>query len=81
MTDYLSEAARITKPGGEIVINGASNNPYAKLPSQAELDRLGLEVKYQGALLPEFQGNDYRGTRGGSLPMDRMQTIILIKKR
>lgn len=47
--DYLLEAARITKKGGEIVINGTSNNKYLReIPNEAELARMGLRLKYKG---------------------------------
>lgn len=49
--DYFPEAARITKKGGEIVINGTSNNKYLRgIPNEAELARMGLRLKYNGPL-------------------------------
>lgn len=49
--DYLLEAARITKKGGEIVINGTSNNKYLRgIPNEAEPARIGLRLKYNGPL-------------------------------
>ena len=51
LMDYLLEAARITKKGGEIVINGTSNNKYLReIPNEAELARMGLRLKYNGSL-------------------------------
>ncbi|HFC3037329.1 TPA: hypothetical protein ACFIR0_001967 [Neisseria gonorrhoeae] len=49
--DYFPEAARITKKGGEIVINGTSNNKYLRrIPNETELARMGLRLKYNGSL-------------------------------
>jgi filamentous hemagglutinin len=45
MTDYLPEAARVTQPGGEIVINGnAANKYFSNIPTHQELDGLGLTI-------------------------------------
>nr|WP_240928450.1 methyltransferase domain-containing protein [Pseudomonas fulva] len=44
MMDFLPEATRVVEPGGKIYINANSANRYGKLPSQAELDSLGLRV-------------------------------------
>lgn len=49
--DYLLEAVRITKKGGEIVINGTSNNKYLRgILNEAELARMGLRLKYNSPL-------------------------------
>jgi hypothetical protein len=79
MMDFLPEAARITEPGGSIVINGNSANPYTAIPSQAQLDALGLKIQYQGPLLPEYQGMNFLRTDGSKLDLPT-QTIIFIKK-
>ncbi|HMY39637.1 MAG TPA: hypothetical protein PK011_09945, partial [Marinagarivorans sp.] len=81
MMDYLPEATRITQPGGEIVINGTAANKYlTNLPTQAQLDVLGLEVKYQGTLLPEYQGQTYLRADGSKLT-EPMQSIVFRKKK
>lgn len=51
LMDYLLEAVRITKKGGEIVINGTSNNKYLRgILNEAELARMGLRLKYNSPL-------------------------------
>ena len=53
--DYLPEAARITKKGGEIVINGTATNKYLRgIPNETELARMGLRLKYNGPLKEDF---------------------------
>ena len=81
MMDYLPEAARITQPGGKIVINGNGANPYfTSIPTTAQLDALGLKVQYQGALLPEYQGLTFLRTDGSPIANNTMKTIVFIKK-
>ncbi len=65
MMDFLPEAARITEAGGGIVINGNGANPYfSRIPSSEQLDSLGLNVEYQGRLLPEYQGLNFSRSDG-----------------
>jgi len=81
MMDFLPEAARITQSGGEIVINGNGANPYFyKVPSQDQLDSLGLAIKYQGNLLPEYSGLNFSRTDGSAIPNDTMRSIVFVKK-
>ena len=81
MMDYLPEASRITRPGGEIVINGTAANKYLTiLPTQSQLDALGLEIKYKGSLLPEYQSQTYQRADGSKLT-EPMETIVFIKKK
>jgi filamentous hemagglutinin len=81
MTDYLPEAARITQPGGRVVINGNESNPYFNsVPTTAQLDALGLKIQYQGNLLPEYQGLRFARTDGSAIPNDTMRTVVFIKK-
>ncbi|WP_304489169.1 MULTISPECIES: VENN motif pre-toxin domain-containing protein [Chromobacterium] len=80
MMDYLPEAARITQPGGEIIINGTPANKYlTNMPTQVQLDVLGLSVKYQGPLLPQFQGMTFLRTDGSVLTAP-MKSVVLVKK-
>ncbi|GHU26433.1 hypothetical protein FACS189488_14590 [Betaproteobacteria bacterium] len=80
MMDFLPEAARITESGGVIVVNANNANPYFRsIPSQAQLDALGLRIEYQGSLLPQYQNMNFLRTDGSPLP-GPMQTIIFIKK-
>ncbi|WP_423380296.1 hemagglutinin repeat-containing protein [Burkholderia sp. LMG 32019] len=81
MMDFLPEATRITQSGGEIVINGNGANPYfVKVPSQAQLDSLGLTIKYQGNLLPEYSGLTFSRMDGSTIPNDTMRSIVFVKK-
>jgi hypothetical protein len=81
MMDYLPEASRITKIGGEIVINGNGPNKYfSNMPTAAELDAMGLTIKYQGPLLPEYRGMSFTTTQGKPIDIDTMQSIVFVKK-
>jgi filamentous hemagglutinin len=81
MMNYLPEAARITEPGGQIVINGNGANPYFKnLPTTAQLSQLELEIQYQGPLLPEYQGLSFARTDRSPIPNNTMRSIVLVKK-
>jgi filamentous hemagglutinin len=78
--DYLPEASRITQPGGEIIINGTAANRYlTNMPTQAQLDALGLTVQYQGPLLSQFQGMTFLRTDGSVLTAP-MQSVVFVKK-
>ncbi|MDR0244135.1 MAG: hemagglutinin repeat-containing protein [Burkholderia sp.] len=82
MMDFLPEAARITTAGGSVVINGNGANPYfSKIPSAEQLDALGLTVKYQGKLLPEYQGLNFSRSDGSPIQNDTMRTIVFVKKQ
>jgi len=42
---WLSEAARVLKPGGRMIVTGnLAGNKFAKLPSEEELKKLGLKL-------------------------------------
>ncbi|HGG7679801.1 TPA: hypothetical protein ACJJFN_001219 [Neisseria meningitidis] len=78
--DYLLEAARITKEGGEIVINGTSNNKYLRgIPNEAELARMGLRLKYNGLLKEEFKQLKFHLRNGGDLRSSNYKTIVFEK--
>ena len=78
--DYLPEAARITKKGGEIVINGTSNNKYLRgIPNEAELARMGLRLKYNGPLKEEFKLLKFHLSNGGDLRSRNYKTIVFEK--
>jgi filamentous hemagglutinin len=82
MNSYLPEAARVTQPGGEIIISGNSRNPFfTNMPTAAELDALGLEIKYQGPLLPSLTSQTFTTTSGRTIDPSTMQTIIFVKKK
>jgi hypothetical protein len=81
MMDYLPEAARITKGGGEIVINGNAPNKYfSNMPTATELDAMGLTIKYQGTLLPEYKGMSFTTTQGKPIDVETMMSIVFVKK-
>ena len=80
MMDYLPEASRITQSGGEIIINGTAANKYLTIiPTDTQLDALGLKIEYQGALLPQFQ--ELKSFRRDGAPLtDPMQSVVFVKK-
>ena len=78
--DYLPEAARITKKGGEIVINGTVTNKYLRgIPNEAELTRMGLRLKYNGPLKEEFKQLKFHLSDGQNLKSDNLKTIVFEK--
>ena len=78
--DYFPEAARITKTGGEIVINGTSNNKYLRgIPTEAEPARMGLRLKYNGPLKEEFKQLKFHLSGGKELVSDDFKTIVFEK--
>ena len=73
-------AARITKTGGEIVINGTSNNKYLRgIPNEAELTRMGLRLKYNGPLKEEFERLEFHKSSGTNLDSKDLKTIVFEK--
>ena len=78
--DYLPEAARITKKGGEIVINGTPNNKYLRgIPNETELARMGLRLKYNGPLKEEFKQLKFHQSDGKDLRSTNYKTIVFEK--
>ena len=78
--DYFPEAARITKKGGEIVINGTSNNKYLRgIPNETELARMGLRLKYNGPLKEEFKRLEFHKSTGANLDSKNLKTIVFEK--
>ena len=78
--DYLPEAARITKKGGEIVINGTVTNKYLRgIPNETELARMGLRLKYNGPLKEEFKQLKFHLSNGGDLRSSNYKTIVFEK--
>lgn len=78
--DYFPEAARITKTGGEIVINGTSNNKYLReIPNEAELARMGLRLKYNGPLKEEFKQLEFHKSSRTNLDSKKLKTIVFEK--
>ena len=55
-------------------------NPYFKnLPSTSELEQMGLEIKYQGDIIPEFKSMEFRRTDGSLIEPSTIKTIIFKK--
>ncbi|MBG8709524.1 hypothetical protein E4O71_01595 [Neisseria meningitidis] len=76
--DYFPEAARITKKGGEIVINGTSNNKYLRgIPNETELARMGLRLKYNGPLKEEFKQLKFQKSSRTNLDSKNLKLIVL----
>ena len=81
MMDWLPEAARVLKPGGEIIINGHRANPFTRLPDQKVLDTLNLEiVMEEEPLLSRFRDQEFFDTDGGNLRKDKMKSTVLRKR-
>ena len=73
-------AARITKTGEEIVINGTSNNKYLRgIPNEAELARMGLRLKYNGPLKEEFKQLKFHDSNGANIRSQDFKTIVFEK--
>lgn len=78
--DYFPEAARITKKGGEIVINGTSNNKYLRgIPNETELARMGLRLKYNGSLKEEFKQLKFQKSSRTNLDSKNLKLIVFEK--
>ncbi|MGI9282087.1 MAG: class I SAM-dependent methyltransferase [Endozoicomonas sp.] len=79
--DWLPEAARVLKPGGELYINAFGSNRYGKLPKLEVLKELDLEVVMEKApLMEKFQGQEFFNTKGGALEQQRMKSTVLRKR-
>jgi filamentous hemagglutinin len=79
--DFLPKAARVAKPGSEIIINFTKRNPFgSKLPDADTLRQLNLEVIQEaGPLLPRFENQTFRFTDGRIILTEKVQTTILRK--
>ena len=81
MMDYLPELARVTQAGGTVVINGnMANKYYTTVPSAAQLSAMGLELRYEGRLLPEFSAVQFRRTDGSPIDPNTMRSTVFVKK-
>ena len=78
--DYLPEAARVLEPGGQIIINGTTNNKFTKVKQSLDLESLGLQVvEKQVPLLDRFSDLEFRTIDGNNIRKDRIKTTILEK--
>lgn len=53
---------------------------FSTMPSLAQLEALGLEVRYQGALLSQFQKLTFLDSKGVKFAPAQMRTIVFVKK-
>ena len=78
--DWLPEAARVLKPGGEIIINAYGSNKYGKLPDSDILKSLNLEVVAEKLpLLSKFRDQDFFNTNGKKLERALIKSTVLRK--
>ena len=80
MMDFLPEATRVVEPGGRIYINANDANRYGRLPSQADLESLGLRVvQNDGTLDARFVGQTFFQSDGVKpvKNISSMKTIVL----
>ncbi len=78
--DYLPEAARILKIGGEIIISGTRNNKFTKINPSIDLALLDLQIRErQIPLLERFANLKFYRTDGSEIPKDKILTTILRK--
>ncbi|MCL6115585.1 hypothetical protein M5084_01525 [Neisseria meningitidis] len=69
----------LQKKGGEIVINGTSNNKYLRgIPNEGELARVGLRLKYNGPLKEEFKQLKFHKSRT-NLDSKNLKLIVFEK--
>ncbi|MEN3942499.1 hypothetical protein WJU23_14465 [Prosthecobacter sp. SYSU 5D2] len=82
LNDWLKNAASVLKPDGRIVINGTKSNKCIRLPSDAELSAMGLEIVEKWIpLSEEFKGQTFHRIEGGSIPSASIRTCILRRKK
>ena len=78
--DYLPEAARTLEPGGQIIINGTTNNKFTKVKQSLDLESLGLRVvQKQVPLLDRFSNLTFRRIDGSEIDKNLIKTTILEK--
>ncbi len=70
----------ITQPRDEIVINRNSRNPFVgKLPTQAQLDAMGLKITYQGPLLSQYQKMSFMTSDGFDIQAQGIRSFVFRK--
>ncbi|HID7636846.1 TPA: hypothetical protein ACXH4N_000822 [Neisseria meningitidis] len=70
----------LQKKGGEIVINGTSNNKYLRgIPNEGELARVGLRLKYNGPLKEEFKQLKFHKSSRTNLDSKNLKLIVFEK--
>jgi len=75
---FLSEAARVLRPGGRIFINATKGNKFGKIPGAEVLEALGLRVvERAGPLLRRFSRQVFRRADGSVIPRGSVRTTIL----
>ena len=84
---FLEDAARTVKPGGQIVVTGQPANAFVrKLPSEQQLEQLGLKiiVKDDFNLLDinkPFLETEFFTSQGKPISPDTLITIIFEKEK
>jgi hypothetical protein len=73
----MSHSTNLSNPASN---GNAANKYFTNMPTQAQLDALGLVIKYQGPTFPNCQGAPYATTQGKSIDPDTMQSIVFVKK-
>jgi hypothetical protein len=79
---WLSEAARVLKPGGRITVTGdLLKNKFAKLPSEEELKKLGLKVVAEPGPVtdPRLLIQTMHKINGTPLDVKSLQSYVLCK--
>jgi hypothetical protein len=79
---WLSEAARLTRPGGRITVTGALNaNKFARLPVAAELEKVGLKVVEAPHAVTDTRilAQKLFTTDGTPLDISKLQSYVLEK--
>ncbi|TKC94642.1 RHS repeat-associated core domain-containing protein, partial [Polyangium fumosum] len=82
MNTWLPEAARVLKPGGRITVTGnLGSNKFARLPSEEDLQRLGLKlVRAPGPVTdPRLLAQTLRRIDGKEIKIEALQSYVLEK--
>lgn len=80
--EWLEEASRVLKPGGEIIINATKENKFGMLKASqmAQLESLGLMLEVnQSPLLNRFRDLNFTRTDGKPIPHESVLSIVLRK--
>jgi RHS repeat-associated protein len=78
---WLPEATRILKPGARITVTGSPANKFARLPSEGELEQLGLKVVQQAGPIkdPRILSQTMQKITGEQIDPRTLQSYVLEK--